>query len=312
MIRAALLALALLAPSWAHAHAQAREIPRTPEGRPDFTGAWLSPWITTLERMPGATTLDVDAAEARKLGEGYFESLAGRGAGVDPEIFAGNVQSLVPVDGRYRTSIVYDPADGRIPYAPAGRAMVDAARGRIFQLPDGPEGRPDSERCIAGHGRPPMSLTPSVNPRQITQTSDNLVIYTEDGPDMRIISFGDASGRPALRPQAGDSGARWDGDELVIDTTNLQPTIRGGVQGTFATSADTLVTERLKLLAPDRILYSYEVTDAALYTRPWRGAYVLLRTGIPAMEYSCHEGNYAMSNMLESARSLERRGTGKP
>lgn len=301
------LVLAALAVSGPMAHAQATNIPRTPERRTDFTGAWLSPWITTLERMPGATSLDVDAVEAKRLGERYFEVLAGRGAGVDPEIFAGNVRSLVPVGGSYRTSIVFDPPDGRIPYTAAGRAIVDAARGRLLQPASDPEARPDSERCIAGHGRPPMTMTPSVNPRQITQTRDNLAIYTEDGPDTRIIKFGETPARPALRPQAGDSTARWDGDELVIDTTNLQPSIRGGAQGTFATSAGTRVTERLKLVAPDQILYSYEIMDPALYTRPWRGAFVLVRTAIPAFEYSCHEGNYSMTNMLEAARSADRR-----
>jgi len=96
---------------------------------------------------------------------------------------------------------------------------------------------------------------------------------------------------------------------LVIDTANLTSTIRGGVQGTFATSAETRVTERLTMLSADEILYSYTVSDATLYTRPWRGEYVVVRTDISTSEYGCHEGNYSMFNMLTSARVAEARAS---
>jgi hypothetical protein len=300
-------AAAALAVSCASAHAQPADIPRTAEGRPDFTGAWLSPWITTLERMPGASSLELDEAGATQLGESYFEMLAARGAGVDPDIFAGNVRAHVKVGGRYRTSIVIDPDDGRIPYTAAGRAIVDAARSRLLAPADGPEARPDSERCIAGHGRPPMTMTPTVNPRQITQTPAHIALYAEDGPDLRIIPFGGARTPPALRSRDGSSTARWEADALVIDTTNLAAATRGGVQGTFATSAETRVTERLTMLSADEILYGYTVADPVLYTRPWRGEYVIVRTDTHTSEYGCHEGNYSMFNMLTSARVAEAR-----
>src|SRR6185436_478384 len=107
----------------------------------------------------------------------------------DPDVLAGNVRNLMRVDGEYRTSLVVEPADGKAPFTEEGQRLVEQTRRQVPMLPDGPEARSEFERCISGHGRTPLTLTPTVNPRQIVQTAGHLVIYSEDGADTRIIAF---------------------------------------------------------------------------------------------------------------------------
>jgi hypothetical protein len=289
--------------------ADASSIPRTADGRPDFTGAWVSSFITPLERMPGATSLTVSEAEAKQLGETHFQQYVARESGLDPDVLAADVRGLLRVGGEYRTSLVVEPENGKIPFTPEGRRLIDGALRNIPALPDDPEFRPESERCIASHGRTPLTLTPTVNSRQIVQTGQHVMLYTEEGQDVRIVSLGGAHRPQALAMWGGDSIARWDGEDLVIETTNQRGLVRIGAAGTMVVRPETRVVERLKFLSPDEILYGYTVADPVVYAAPWRAEYILSRSDIPAREFGCHEGNYAMVNMLSSARSVERRAS---
>lgn len=271
---------------------------------PDFGGAWVSSFVTPLERMPDQASLVVNTVDAIRVGEELYLRLASRGHSLDPDILAGNVRILLRIGDSYRTSIVSDPPDGRIPYTPHGKSVIEAARVRVPQPPDGPEFRPNSERCIAGHGQSPLTLTPTINARQIVQTDEFLMIYTEDGPDVRIIPIAPSDAPAGPVQWGGRSSAHWRSDQLIVETAGARPGVRGGVQGTFVLSEDARITEQFSLLSPNEILYRYTVEDPVMYTRPWSGEFVLFRDSTAASEYACHEGNYGTINMLEAGRRV--------
>jgi hypothetical protein len=301
MIRATLLALALSAPAFA----QTAALPRTPDGHPDFQGVWLSVFTTPFERPAGRPSLVVSEAEARKMGEDDARGFYERGAANDPDAQAAGANILLKVRGDYRTSQIVVPADGKLPLTQKGREIIAAARAKMAVRPDGPEARNEFERCIVGTGLAPLSLTPGQNPRQVVQTSGHVMIYSEDGPSVRVIPFG-ASRRPTVTPPwGGDSIARWEGEELVVETTNSRGAARTGPTYAFVVRPESRVVERFRLASPDEILYSFTVIDPDMYSQPWRAEYILTRIREPAYEYGCHEGNYAMVNMLRSARAAE-------
>jgi hypothetical protein len=304
IVIAILAALAAVSPA-----SSQQSIPRTPDGMPDFQGHWTSRFATTFERIPGATTLVVSEAEANRLGEEVYQRWAGRGAGLDPDVLAANVRNLMRVDGEYRTSLVVEPADGKVPFTEEARRLVEQTRRNVPMLPDGPEARSEFERCITGMGRTPLTLTPTMNPRQIVQTADHLVIYSEDGSDVRIIPFGGPRRNEAVPLWGGDSRASWDGDTLVIETLNQRGKVRSSVTAILVIRPEARVVERLRMLSGNEFLYSYTVIDPVMYSSPLRVEFTLSRAKMHTMEYGCHEGNYSMVNMLASARSADRRTT---
>ena len=188
--------------------------------------------------------------------------------------------------------------------------MLASFTAAMAARPDGPEARNESERCIAGTGRAPLNFVPEDNMRQIVQTRDNVVIYTEPGGDLRILAFA-AQGR-LQQPGGwfGNSTLSWEGDDLVITTTGqtvgLGGGVRGAIMGTLIVSPEARVDERLRLLSRDVLLYRYTIEDQAIYAAPWSAEFVMVRSGQPIFEHACHEGNYAMVNMLSSARASER------
>jgi hypothetical protein len=166
----AILLCAALAALASGAFAQTPDIPRTADGHPDFGGAWGSRFTTTIERMPGATSLVVGDAEARALGEGAYQRLTTRGAADDPNVTWSNIRGLLRIDGEWRTSQLTVPADGKLPLMQRGRDMLTSGASAMAARPDGPEARNESERCIAGTGRAPLNVVPEDNMRQIVQT----------------------------------------------------------------------------------------------------------------------------------------------
>jgi hypothetical protein len=306
ILTAILTVLVVISPAFSE-----QPIPRTPDGKPDFQGHWTSRFATTFERMPGATTLVVSEAEAKRLGEEVYRRWADRGAGLDPDVLAANVRNLMSVNGEYRTSLVVEPEDGKVPFTEEAQQLVEQTRQKVPTLPDGPEARSEFERCISGHGRTPLTLTPTVNPRQIVQTANNLAIYSEDGADLRIIPFGGPRRNEAIPLWGGDSQSSWDGDTLVIETVNQRGKVRASVTAILVIRPEARVVERLKMLSADELLYSYTIIDPVMYSAPLRVEFTLSRARTPTMEFGCHEGNYAMMNMLASARSAERRAAAK-
>jgi len=210
------------------------------------------------------------------------------------------------VNGEPRSSLITVPANGRIP------ALTDEARLRIaesrglnsqFGQYDHPEVRPVAERCLISFGSnagPPMLPNGWYNNNYtIVQTADHVMIMAEMVHDARIIRIGDGPRLPPdIRPWLGDSWGHWEGDVLVVETTNLHPLQQ-------YTSGKMKVTERFSRVAEDALLYEFMIDDPTTYTQPWGGQIPMKDLGEKLYEYACHEGNYALSNILMGARYQE-------
>lgn len=283
----------------------ADDIPRTFEGRPDFSGSWTSRGLTTMER-PGAGPLVVDDEGAAVVALEIYEFLrsAELDADIDPDAIAADNQELLKVGGEWRTSLVTLPDDGKLPLSEAGKERIRIASGD-WGL-DGPEGRPPFERCLTGTGNAPLYQVPSWNARRLVQTADHVLIYSDEGGDLRELRINGAPRPKVTASRYGDSIARWDGDVLVVETLNLTPFASGFPWGVIAVDADSRIVERLRLLGPDELLYQFTVVDEELYSEPWSAEFSMKRTDTRVYEYACHEGNYSIVNILRAARIAER------
>jgi hypothetical protein len=252
----------------------------------------------------------------------FFEALekAGGGAvGGYNRFWLNQGSAYTEVVGQIRTSIVVDPPDGRVPpYNEAARKRIAAARATpastaherqdgTAQPPgalDNVEQRPLSERCLLGFGStsgPPALPDYFYNDlHQIVQTPNAIMILTEMVHDARIVRM-DAQHLPkSIRRWMGDSVGHWEGDTLVIDTTNFTDKTR------FRGSTENLhVTERLTRVDDKTLLYRFSVEDPDAWDRPWTGEYTWPATSKPIYEYACHEGNYALASVLRGARRQE-------
>ncbi len=301
------LALPVLTPAEAQAvpieiqgaQPAAAAIPRTTDGRPDFGGFWATAFITSTGRMDGATKLVVSEEEAKALSRRYveFANSPAAGALVDPDFFVAGVDALARVKGEWRTSLITAPASGVQDYTAEGKRRDAQRKAWNAAQADDPETRPLFERCIVGIGSAPMTPVPSTIVRQFVQTPGNLVIAS-DGNDTRIIGF-DAASRPsAVVSPLGDSTAHWEGDVLVVQTTRLA----GEVHKHIITRPESRVIERFELIGPDELFYRFTVEDTAIYTGPWSAEFVLTRSKERIYEYSCHEHNYSLVNILQAGR----------
>jgi hypothetical protein len=309
--------------------------PRTPDGHPDLQGTWTNGSITPLERPDGVPlVLTKEEAEqrekaladrARRLDEPSDPNRPAPPKGGDGSTgAAGNVggynnfwlepgDRVAVVNGQWRSSLIVDPPDGKIPVLTAearqrnaARAAETSARGGQY---DHPELRPLGERCIMSFGSnagPPMLPNYFYNNNyQIVQTKDHVMILVEMVHDVRIIRLGGERLPTHLRPWMGDSIGRWEGDTLVVETTNFHPLQR------FRGASDNLkVIERLTRVSADTILYRFTIDDPTTFTRSWSGEVPFNRTDELIYEYACHEANYALSNILSGERARER-GQGK-
>jgi hypothetical protein len=203
------------------------------------------------------------------------------------------------------------PADGMLPLTRGARGQmrfIEQALRTQSEPPfstDGPEVRPNWERFVVGWGQPPVVSTSDVNPRQVVQTRDAVVILTEYGPDLRIIPFTDQHG-PLLQASAlGDAIAHWEGDTLVIETIGMPAKDALRPFPTLFVRAEAKVIERYTRVSKTELLYQYTVIDPAIYTAPWLAEYSLFATPKPLYEFACHEGNYSLPNILAGARAAE-------
>lgn len=300
--------------------------PRTASGAPDLQGIWTFQSLTKLVRPKEFKALVVSAAEAaayesKKLKE-HQEGLAPLDPNA-PAPKAGKVEQeaeqwyrappgLARVRGEIRSSFLVSPADGKLPYRDEVRPEIKQVEHSDDNLFDDPETRPFDERCVLGVGGiagPPLLNTGSNSNLQILQTRDHVLLSFEMIHDARIIRLGDhRHAPPAVNPWMGDSVGWWEGDTLVVETTNFNPGERwhwnGGSYVLISTTAR--VVERLTRTGPKEILYEFRVEDPAVYTQPWSGEMPLSATSGPLFEYACHEGNYALGNILAGARKAER------
>lgn len=254
-------------------------------------------------------------------GKSFFELLekAGGGAvGGYDRLWLNQGTQYFAVDGQIRTSIVIDPPDGKVPpMNEAGRKRMAAGRslprsdageqeGRSAPRSeyDNPEQRPLAERCLLGFGStsgPPALPDYFYNDlHQIVQTKDSVMILTEMVHDARVVRMNAEHLPPTIRRWMGDSVGHWEGDTLVIDTTNFTDKTR------FRGSTENLhVVERLTRIDEKTLLYRFIVEDPQTWDRPWTGEMAWPATNQPIYEYACHEGNYALGDVLRGARHQE-------
>ncbi len=293
--------------------AKVYKAPRTPDGVPDLQGFWTNVTVTPLARPANlAGKAFFTPEEARQyerdivsqnnadrrdggaqadLGRAYNDAWYDRGTKV--------VETL-------RTSLIIDPPDGQIPRAAqAGGGGRGAGRGGP---PDGPEDRSLAERCILwGTAGPPMIPSFYNNNYQIVQGPGYVVVLVEMIHDARIISI-DPPGtkRPHLdsdvRQWLGDPRGHWEGDTLVVETTNFTDKTR--YQGS---TQNMKLTERFTRTAADTLTYEFTVDDPAAFTKSWTGQIPMKHAEGPMLEYACNEGNYAMTGMLAGARADEKK-----
>ncbi len=291
--------------------------PRNAMGQPDLQGVWNTHFLLPMEARPDMPSLTLPNAEAaafaRKLNDevGKLAIFA-----QDPEVADIRADpsrsALAIVRGQRRTRQVVQPADGMLPLTRGARGQlrfIEQALRTQTEPPfptDGPEARPNWERCVVGWGQPPIAATGDINPRQIVQTRDAVVVLTEYGPDLRIIPFTDRHG-PLLQASAlGDAIAHWEGETLVIETIDLPAKDAIRPFPTFFVPASAKVIERYTRVSPTELLYQYTVVDPSTYTAPWLAEYSLFRTPQALYEFACHEGNYSLPNILAGARAQER------
>jgi hypothetical protein len=200
-----------------------------------------------------------------------------------------------------RTSLIIDPPDGKIPLNDATRRRVAEMRQHSDSgLGDSYADRPLADRCLQGfNSGPPMTPGAYNNNVQIVQSPGYVVIINEMVHNARVIP---TDGRPhtKLRQWSGDSRGHWEGETLVVDTINFRR--ETSLQGS---TANTTLVERFTRMDADTIKYEFTVTDPTAYTRPWTAMLPLTRIREPIFEYGCHEGNYALPNILAGARKQE-------
>jgi hypothetical protein len=296
--------------------------PRTRSGAPDLQGIWTNTSLTFLQRPPIFKGLVATDAEAAMM-EGGFRKMAGDllKTEVDPNAPAPPIVKEAPqadylemdmhlarIGGQMRSSWIVEPANGRLPFSDAGKKIRAAV---IKEDLDGPEGRPTEERCLTAIGSPegpPMMNTGFNGHYQIVQTPGYVAIHIEMNHDVRIIRLGDRTHLPdSVRPWMGDSVGWWEGDTLVVETTNLNPKAYvSSLAGGFPYSPQARLTERFTRTSKDQILYEFSMNDPGVFTQPWRAEMPMRAAKGPIYEYACHEGNYSLPNVLAGARAEAR------
>ena len=331
-------------------------LPRTVDGHPDLQGVFNVATMTPVERpaeygnrltltkeevaaieshererqVKGAEPSQSDR-QAPEVGgdrsptnsylEGLFRAGGGTVGGYNLFWIAPGSQ-LARVDGQARSSLIVDPADGRVPSMKpearernaailSRRVSPDAAEGAAagpLGSYDGPEARPLAERCLLGFsstsGPPTLPNYWYNNLKQIVQTRDTVMILNEMVHDARLIRIGGTHPPANIRKWLGDSVGRWEGDTLVVDTTNFTNKTQ------FRGSGENLhVVERFTRVDEKTLLYRFTIEDPSTWDRPWTGEYPWIASDEPIYEYACHEGNYALSGVLRGARLQESEAT---
>jgi hypothetical protein len=288
--------------------AQPWTAPRTIDGQPDLQGVWNFGSNVPLERPTslGAKEFYTPAEAAENLRKGFQgdRAITG-GAHYDLAQFG-----LDPSQARYapnlRTSLIVGP-EGKIPpETPAAQQRDEAEsaqqKGHEF---DGPENRPLGERCILFPTvGPPMIPFAYNNNLQIFQAPGYVAILQEIVHDVRVIPLVGPHLAANIRQWRGDSRGHWEGNTLVVDTTNFR-----GKGAFFASATEFLhVTERFTRTAEDILLYEFTVDDPATWVKPWTAQLPMMKDPSRIFEFACHEGNYGMANTLSAARAQEALG----
>ena len=291
--------------------AQKWAAPRTPDGHPDLQGIWDYRSATPLERparFAGKDKLtEEEVAEYERLALEREDGRPPDDARTEPSVHpAWWLDYGKTVVKTRQTSLIVDPADGKIPpLTPEGqqRAAARRAEARTHGPADSPENRNLFERCLTRGIPDGMLPGPYNNNLQIYQAPGYVVLLTEMIHDARIVPM---DGRPhgTMRRWMGDSRGHWEGETLVVDTINF--TDRTNFRGS---GANLHLVERFTRLDADTLEYRFTVEDPTTWTRPWTVAYPMVKTAGPIYEYACHEANYGLADILSGARAEERKAT---
>jgi hypothetical protein len=301
--------------------------PRRADSHPDLEGVWDFRSITPLERPKELGTKEwFTAEEAAAVGQKAAASAADqdrRTPGDVARAYNSFWMDAVSKATPRRTSIIVDPSDGRLPPTVPGAFRQQGSYGADWTAgerpiryrggglyPAGPEDRGLAERCLVGFNAGPPLLPGGYNQNiQIFQTSNHVVILHEMVHDARIVPLDARPHLPGtIRQWMGDPRGRWEGDTLVIESTNFTDKIlsfNDSSQSGMGTGKTLHLTERFKRVDADTLEYSFTVNDPTTFTRPFTGILPLRKSNEPLFEYACHEGNYAMKNMLAGARHKE-------
>jgi len=273
--------------------------------QPNLQGLWYSGTGTPLERpdeLAGKAFFASETEAKAWLKEKTAKSRAS--AATDP---VGSYNDLFwepgPIVKTLRTSIVVDPLNGKIPpLTPQAREEWLRKQNTMADAPNGPEDRSLRERClIFPTGSPPMIPYQYNSNYQIIQSKNDVVIEVELNHETRIIHLDRNEHLPAsIHLWTGDSIGRWEGNTLVVDTTNLT-----GKSDGLGTDENLHVIERFSRMDRNTLLYQWTVDDATAFTGPWKGEYTMTATASLIYEYACHEGNYGLADILKGARASE-------
>jgi hypothetical protein len=285
-------------------------VPRAADGHPDLQAIWNFSSLTPLERaaeFAGKPTMTLTEAAQFEKTVTDRNNADRRDGGVNADLARAYNDAwydrgthVAIVNGVARTSLIVEPADGRVPALTpdAQRRLEQRAQLRRDHPADGPEDRSLAERCLGFNAGPPMLPGPYNNYMQLLQFKDHVIIFNEMIHDARVVPL---DGRPHLpasvRRYLGDSVGHWDGNTLVVDTTNFTD------KTNFRGASDRLhLVEKFSRLDADTLLYEFTVDDPSSFTKSWSGALPMRRTDEQLYEYACHEGNEAMVGILGGAR----------
>lgn len=315
------------------------QAPRNSQGHPDLQGIWDFRTLTPLERPLEVGEKAVFSAEEAEA----FRQKEVANRDVDKQR---DIPAEFDVEGAYntfwwdfgteinedrRTSLIVDPPNGRLPeLTPKARedmkrnllhtppVRVFGSLGEVTFRPKGPESLGLSERCLVGfNAGPPLIPSAYNNNIRIVQATDHIVLFTEMIHDARIITMDNSAHLPkGIEKWSGDSRGHWDGDTLVIETSNFTdktPVFQlpinlkdPSMNGVVGRGRDFHLTERLTRTSDSRLLYEYTINDPNTFTKPFTVAIPMKATESQMFEYACHEGNYAMASILRGARTLEK------
>ena len=281
--------------------------PRLADGQVDLQGVWSHKNITPLERPADASSFIITREQAAQMQARILAKSADLSRPAEPSVYFWD-RGIEPIRGEYRSSIITEPSDGKIPANDHFRKLAKAAGASVLTAFDGPEARPGSERCLSAiSAAPPVMVVPAADLRQIVQTPNAIVISSEELHEARVIRMNAKHAPAAVVSWLGDSIGRWEGQTLVIETRYFAPTsgARAGPAHVFFVGPDTTVTERITRVAADELRYEFTVEDPTYYTRPWTGETRFGRSDEQMLEYACHEGNYSLAYALMGGRATE-------
>jgi hypothetical protein len=315
--------------------------PRASDGKADLQGNWSNAYITPLERaatygerraLTTEEAAQLEGSAVARFEEGNKPTDPNIGAedhtskncqgagGLDCGYNSGWKDSgtqVARVNGEPRTSFITSPANGRLPPTLGGASnrgrrgpAVASNEGREDgpagprSMNDNPETRSIGERCLMSFGSsagPIMLPLMYNNTYQIVQNKDHVAILVEMVHDVRVVRLNAKHRTDGVRPWMGDSIGWWDGDTLVVETTNYHP-----LQSLRGSSENLKVTEKFTRVGPNRLLYQFTAEDPTVWAQPWGGEYEFMTANGGVYEYACHEGNYGLEGILAGAREEER------